>query len=220
MTLTVPAGQASSVGRARRAQEKAAANKATIERMNARDRAAHACDSNTPLTTETRTPTNGQEASTTMSTPTMATPSPNADAEKAPRPRSERTAAIAAARARGKRGKGKPISAQDLLDYVVKVRKECPDAKLGTESSYAWWVEGYAFSQARWKELWELAGTGVTKIQTKDAPKPESAPKAAPAKKATKRTPGEKARAAKTATPKASTGRKVTPRFKESAKKS
>lgn len=212
MTLTVPAGQSGSVNRSRRAQEKAAENRAAIERINARERGANACDligPRAPATTATTTPDPGQEVSTTMTPDTTAT----APEAKASTTRSERTAAIAAERAKGKRGKGVAISPQALLDHIVKVRKENPDAKLGTESSYAWWVLKYAFSQTRWAELWELAGRGVTKIPA-EATKPQSTTKPAkkgPAKKGPakatktvkKQTPGQK-RASGKATPKAS----------------
>jgi hypothetical protein len=73
------------------------------------------------------------------------------------RPTSVLSPKVKAARDSGKRGKGTPMTADELVDYVVKQRRQYPEETSYNLKEYSWWVEGNAHGLKRWNDAWDAA---------------------------------------------------------------
>jgi hypothetical protein len=63
----------------------------------------------------------------------------------------------AAATSGAKRGPGRKVTQDELVDYIRAVLDANPDANRSGEMEYAYWVDGIAFSRARWNAAWDAA---------------------------------------------------------------
>lgn len=72
----------------------------------------------------------------------------------------------------GKRDVTRKLNEAELVEYIANIKATIPDAQLGDERPYAYWIECLSFNRQRFNELWET----VAPAKTPGSPTPRKRP--------------------------------------------